>query len=84
MPEPVKRNIAGAIALLVIGLVILIPSGLCTGVMAGVGIWSMFTQPGPGAAAMSGTTAVLTFGGPFIAGGAVLVWQGIKRLRGRK
>lgn len=81
MPEPVKRNVASGIALLVIGLVILIPSGLCTGVMAGVAIWSMFTQPGPGAAAISGITAVLTFGGPFVAGGAVLVWQGIKRLR---
>jgi hypothetical protein len=84
MPEPVKRNVAGGVALLILGLVILIPSGLCTGIMAGGAIWSMFTHPGMGALPLSGISGVLAFGGPFIAGGAVLVWQGIKRMRGRK
>jgi hypothetical protein len=78
MPEPVKRNVAGGIALLIIGLVILIPSGLCTGIMAGGAIWSMFTYPATG---LSLLPTALIVGGPFVAGGSVLVWQGIKRLR---
>jgi hypothetical protein len=81
MPEPVKRNVAGGIALLVIGLVILIPSGLCTGVMAGGAILSLFTASGNG---MGLLTPALIFGGPFVAGGGALVWQGIKRLRRRE
>ena len=78
MPEPVKRNVAGGIALLVIGLVILIPSGLCTGVMAGAAIFSAFSR---GGANIGLLMPALIFGGPFVAGGGALVWQGIKRLR---
>jgi hypothetical protein len=84
MPEPVKRNVAGGVALLIVGLVILIPSGLCTGILVGGAILRLFTHPGLGMLSLPGISGVLAFGGPFIAGGAVLVWQGIKRLRGRK
>jgi len=79
MPEPVKRSVAGGIALLVIGLVILIPSGLCTGVMAGDAIFSLFTPSG--SAGLGLLMPALIFGGPFVAGGGALVWEGIKRLR---
>jgi hypothetical protein len=78
MPEPKKHNVAGGIALLMIGLVILIPSGLCTGIMAGAAIWSMFASPASGLTLLP---TALTVGGPFVAVGSVLVWQGIKRLR---
>ncbi len=77
MPEPVKRNVAGGIALLIIGLVILVPSGLCTGVMAGAAVFSMFGR----GASIGLLVPALIFGGPFVAAGSVLVWQGIKRLR---
>jgi len=73
-----RRNAAGGIALLVLGLVILVPSGLCTGIMAVGAIINMIRFP---ATSMSLLPMVLIFGGPFVAGGGALVWQGIKRLR---
>ena len=46
MDEPRPRpGIVGAIALIVIGLVILVPSGLCTGVMGGSALWEALVQP---------------------------------------
>ncbi len=72
-----RRNVAGGIALLVLGLVILVPSGLCTGVMAIGAIVSMFRY----SAAVGMLPMALIFGGPFVAAGGALVWQGIKRLR---
>lgn len=78
MTEPgPRRNVAGGIALLVLGLVILVPSGLCTGIMAVGAIVSMFRYP-----SAAGTLPIaLIFGGPFVAAGGALVWQGIKHLR---
>ncbi len=61
---------------------ILIPSGLCTGVMAGAAIISLFTPSGGGGIGL--LMPALIFGGPFVAGGGALVWQGIKRLRRRE
>lgn len=74
-----RRNVAGGIALLVLGLVILVPSGLCTGIMAIGAIVSMFRYP----SAVGLLPTALIFGGPFVAAGSALVWQGIKRLRNR-
>lgn len=79
-PEP-KRNVAGGIAFLVIGLVILVPSGLCTGVVAGAAIVNMFASGRANMDVANIVYVALLFGGPFIAGGGALVWQGIKRLR---
>ena len=73
-----RRNVAGGIALLVLGLVILVPSGLCTGIMAIGAIVSMIRYPASG---MSLLPTALIFGGPFVAGGGALVWEGVKRLR---
>jgi hypothetical protein len=53
-------------ALIAIGLLILIPSGLCTGIVA----------------TYSGALPVaLMFGGPFVVGGAVMMLIGISGLR---
>jgi len=64
---------------LVLGLVILVPSGLCTGIMAIGAIVSTFRYP----SAVGMLPMALIFGGPFVAAGGALVWQGIKRLRDR-
>jgi hypothetical protein len=66
-PPPRRRWSAAAIALLVVGLLILIPSGLCTGVFAipMLADWS--------SEATSYLLVVLVYGGPFIAIGTALV-----------
>ncbi|HEX4861398.1 MAG TPA: hypothetical protein VFV07_09185 [Rhizomicrobium sp.] len=75
------RSIAGGIALLVLGLVILVPSGLCTGIFAGSALFNaIFAGRGSGDVANIFFMALI-FGGPFVAAGGALVWQGIKRLR---
>jgi hypothetical protein len=82
-PAP-RRNVAGGIALLVLGLVILVPSGLCTGIFAGSALFSaLFSGHASGDVANIFFVALI-FGGPFIAGGSALVWQGVKRLRRRE
>ena len=68
-PENEKRPgaTAGSIALLVVGLLILVPSGLCT---------AFFMSAGN---QMEGVA--LIFGGPFIVLGGWLVWLGIRKMR---
>ena len=65
-PAPRPRITAGSIALICIGLLIFVPSGLCTAVVV--------TMGGPAEAA-------LVIGGPFIAIGWLLVWWGLGRDR---
>ena len=82
MPEPDRKRSgrAGAIAVLVIGLLILIPSGLCTGIFTLYAIKSAMVSP-------SHTTdffgLVLTIGGPFLLIGGLLTWLGVRMLRRR-
>ncbi len=67
--QPPRRHwTATAIALLVIGLVILVPSGLCT---AFFGIMGLLY--GSGSDALNTLTEALTFGGPFVVIGVVFV-----------
>jgi hypothetical protein len=66
---------AGTIVILVIGLLILVPSGLCTGLFA----FSPLFSPGGGDTGLAGLALVI--GGPFVLGGAALVLWGIRRLR---
>ncbi len=77
--QPKPRG-AGAIALIVIGLLILIPSGLCTSLFAIGSIVSLLVSP------MNADVGVilpaLIVGGPFIALGAFLVHLGWRRPKG--
>ncbi len=85
MPQPRPHWTGTAIALVVIGLVILVPSGLCTAMMGGMTIFSMIMEPSNTANedAMSFLTSAVLFGGPFIAAGAFLIYGGF-RARKRK
>ena len=74
-----KRNVAAGVALLILGLLILVPAGLCTGIIAIGALVNMVQYP----SAASMLPTALIFGGPFVAAGGVLVWQGVERLRRR-
>jgi hypothetical protein len=82
-PPPPRRNVGAGVAFLVIGLLILVPSGLCTGVLVGGTLIESFIHPSGSSDLDSVFFMGLIFGGPFIIGGAVLVWQGVERLRRR-
>ena len=74
---------AGTVALLLIGLLFLIPSGLCTAILGGGALLDAFVHPENSGDSLSPIVMVAMVGGPFVAIGAVLVWFGVKRLRGR-
>ena len=85
-PEPAQKkqyNAAGTAALLVIGLLFLIPSGVCTGIFGGGALLDGVLHPSNMRDSLSVLLMATMFGGPFIAIGGVLVWFGIKRIRGR-
>jgi hypothetical protein len=85
-PDPgAKRtySVAGTVALLLIGLLFLIPSGLCTAILGGGALLDAFVHPENSGDSLSAIVMVAMVGGPFVAVGAVLVWFGVKRLRGR-
>lgn len=84
-PQPAPRRApkwtGWAVTLFAIGLLILIPSGLCTGIM---GVGALYEGlSGNGSDATGFFTEVLAFGGPFIAVGIGLVMAGLSiRKRG--
>jgi NADH:ubiquinone oxidoreductase subunit 5 (subunit L)/multisubunit Na+/H+ antiporter MnhA subunit len=82
MPDPDRRpSLPATIALIVIGLLILVPSGLCTGFFTIYPIVSaIFDRSGSISADMF--SLALLIGGPFIILGGFMVWRGVKRLRG--
>jgi len=65
-----------SIALLILGLLILIPSGLCTALLGG----SIIAEGLPNGD-LSGIPIVLLYGGPPVAIGAALVWAAFKARR---
>jgi len=65
-----------SIALLILGLLILIPSGLCTALLGG----SIIAEGLPNGD-LSGVPIVLLYGAPPIAVGAALVWAAFKARR---
>ncbi len=82
MPDPARRpSLAVTIALLVIGLLILIPSGLCTGFFALVSDRGSNINPGSVSDRQRFLGLSLVIGGPFILLGGFMVWRGVKRLR---
>jgi hypothetical protein len=79
-PAPKKSgSIAAGIALVVCGLVVLVPSGLCTGLFFFGALINTILHP----AHSDGGVMVLislAVGGPFVAGGGALLWFGAKEL----
>jgi hypothetical protein len=83
-PEPSARprqSAAGTAALLIIGLVVLLPSGLCTGIFGGGALIDGLLHPENIRDSLSILVMATVFGGPFVAIGGVMVWFGVKRLR---
>jgi hypothetical protein len=79
-PDPAPRksgSIAAGIALVMLGLLVFVPSGLCTGVFVIGSIVQEMSHPGSSGMMSMGFVA-LVIGGPFVAGGAALLWFGIK------
>ena len=72
---------AGAIAVLVIGLLILVPSGLCTGVFGFGALYEMMTASSNNSEATSILAAALVIGGLPIALGAILVFVAFQMRR---
>jgi membrane protein implicated in regulation of membrane protease activity len=74
---------AGSVALIVIGLLIFIPSGLCTGIMVGAPIVQAILHPSYSAGALGMLPIALMFGLPFVTVGAIMIYRGISRIRER-
>ena len=72
-PNPQPRWTGGAIALVLIGLLILIPSGLCTAVF---GLGDLMDSGGPFMLIIA-----LVVGGPFVVLGALLIRTGLRERR---
>jgi len=66
----------------VLGLLVLVPSGLCTSYFGIAGLATLFDPHDPGYGPLLLGTALL-IGGPFVAGGIAMLWIGIRRLRAR-
>jgi len=76
-----KYSPSATTALLVIGLLILVPSGLCTGLFGGAALVDMLSQPRGEDYAPGILLTALIVGAPFIVIGATLLWFAIKRMR---
>jgi hypothetical protein len=85
-PEPGAQrrpSAAGTAALLIIGLLFLVPSGLCTGILGGGALLDAFVHPENSGDSVSMIVMVALVGGPFVALGGVVVWLSIRRMRSR-
>ena len=80
-PAKPDKTLSG-VAFLVIGLIILVPSGLCTALFGGGALVEMLANPG-NSDALSILPMALIFGGPFVVLGGFLVRAGIRNLRGK-
>ena len=76
---PGPRWTLGAVALIVLGLLILIPSGLCTAALGISSIGSLFSSFGGLSSAVMGLVGTVMLGGPFLALGVFLIWTGWRR-----
>ena len=75
--QPSPGRMAGGMALIVIGLLILVPSGLCTAFFGGMSLIEMFSD----SSGLDVLPEALMFGGPFILIGALLFYAGRKMRR---
>jgi hypothetical protein len=78
VPEPEPRRSAGCVAgaLLILGFLILIPSGLCTGATTIFPILVFLFNPKHPSIPTGIIPMALMFGGPFILLGIFLIWCG--------
>ena len=84
MAKPERElSLVGSIALIVIGLTIFIPSGLCTGVGLIVPLVEAISHPNGAVGAFGMLPVVLAFGLPFVFGGATMIYRGVSRIRAR-
>ncbi|HWA90163.1 MAG TPA: hypothetical protein VG889_09030 [Rhizomicrobium sp.] len=84
MTEPqTPRSVSAGIALLVLGLVFLVPSGLCTGIFGGGALVEMLTNPRNANDASVMLMMALIFGGPFILLGVLLIRAALRNFRAR-
>ena len=81
-PPPRADTLGGTIVLLVLGLLVLVPSGLCTGYFGIIGLMGMLDSRDTGYGILFFGSA-LVLGGPFVVGGGAMLWIGIRRLRRR-
>ena len=81
-PQPRTDTLGGTIVLLVLGLLVLVPSGLCTGYFGFIGLMGLLDGHDQGYGTMF-FGAALILGGPFVVAGVAMLWVGIKRWRKR-
>lgn len=75
-----SRAIFHGIALMAVGLLIFVPSGLCTATVGVSAAWDLIAGSGePGMEAV--LIVALVVGGPFVVVGALFVRAGIKAMR---
>lgn len=79
-PPPPTPSIAGTVALIAVGLLILVPSGLCSGAMILSPIIEYVTNPGSSLNSF-GVIPFALFGLPFVWFGGFLLWNGIQHWR---
>lgn len=81
-PDPKPHYSAGGIAaLIVIGLLLLVPSGLCSAAIGIGAIYGMIAQPQNAGDALNFIPMIVIVAGPFIVGGAAMLITGIRRAR---
>jgi len=84
MPQPESRpSLLGALAIIVVGLVILVPAGRCTGgIIIGTLVQAVGRHRLDGDDFM--ILVALAVGGPFILAGGALVVAGVRQMRARR
>jgi len=80
-PPAATPSVAGTVALIVVGLLIFVPSGLCTGVMALGPLIGAILNPQGSQDPFEGVLFALIVGGPFVLIGGAMLWRGIRRWR---
>ena len=81
-PPPERTySTASTVALVVIGLLLVIPSGLCTAVLGGGAIWETLSDPNNASDLLNTLPLVVIVAGPFLVGGGAMLVVGIRRAR---
>jgi len=83
-PDPSRaprHNAKVTAALLIVGLLILVPSGLCTGIFGGSALIDMLSHPRGEDYSSGILLTAFIVGTPFIAIGGTLLWLAIRRMR---